>query len=71
MYTVVLHDQTTEFDERRDAIEAAKELSRGCRNRVEVVAEDQKELFVYHDGQLAQYIYETRRGKSVPLLAVV
>lgn len=63
MYTVTTGDQETEFDARWDAIQAAKGMSAEVRQRVQVLCSKGRETFIYRDGELESYEYETRPGR--------
>jgi hypothetical protein len=58
MYEVTDGNATFEEDTREDAIERAHELSEG--NQRTVVAENDIETLTYRDGELTQYLYNTR-----------
>lgn len=65
MYTVYVADETLAYDSRASAIDAAKNMSGDSYRRVDVINEEQSELFRYKNGELESYIFETRRGRVV------
>jgi hypothetical protein len=60
MYILSIGGETHEFDERMDAIEAAKEMTENSRKEAEIVDEAGKESLTYLRGTLDRYVYETR-----------
>lgn len=60
MYILSIGGETHEFDERKDAISAAKEMTENSRKEAEIVDELGKESMTYFGGTLDRYVYETR-----------
>lgn len=59
MYTVSHGQEKIEIDTRDKAIKLARSLSDG--NHRTVTIEDEEEKFVYRNGDLMQYLYDTRK----------
>lgn len=64
MYTVSNGNDVTEFNDRAEAIAAAKELSAESRQPVFVLDESQRERMAYQYGELESYTYETRSTRG-------
>lgn len=60
MYTLIISDDSHEYETRSEALRAAREASDGRRGPVHVEDDEQKEAFVYVQGELARYQFETR-----------
>lgn len=65
MYTLILGDETREFETRKKAVEAAKDISDGSYGRVDVQDQKSKELMRFRNGDLELYVFETRPGRTV------
>lgn len=60
MYTVYAGEDAQEYQTRKEAIDAAKELSDGQHRPVEIQDESGRESMTYRHGSLEYYVYETR-----------
>ncbi len=63
MYTVVYQSEEHSFEGRKDAIDAAKAYSQESYEKAQVVGDDGREVMIYRDGGLEDYVYETRRRR--------
>ncbi len=69
MFEVTYGTNLHEFPSRKEAIEAAKEISGEYRGMVNIADEKGRERMVYQAGELVSYDYETRlrrRGGDRP-----
>lgn len=62
MYELLVHDEVTQFEERLEAVKAAKELTANPDMHGLVDVTDGIETLQYRDGKLVAYTYETRRS---------
>ncbi len=62
MYELLVHDQITHFEERMEAVKAAKEITNNPDMHGLVDVTDGVETLQYRDGKLVAYTYETRRS---------
>lgn len=60
MYTVSFRGETHDFDDRMEAIEAAKEMTETGNRMAEIVDDSGREQMTYKGGALDHYVYETR-----------
>lgn len=63
MYTVTDADETTEFEDRGDAVEHARDASRACRYRITITGTEGPVRMVYQRGELVEYEMQTRRRR--------
>lgn len=61
MYQLSVHDQVTDYENRMDAVTAAKELTGRPDGPVTATVTDGVERMDFRDGKLVAYTYETRR----------
>ena len=59
MYQITDGHESIKIEEREEAIQEARDLSEGNHNTITV--EDNVERLVYRNGDLMQYLYDTRR----------
>ena len=59
-YTVMVMDETSDYELRAEAVTAAKEASNAGARRVEIQDGAKRELMTYRDGRLVEYVYESR-----------
>ncbi|MGM0576429.1 MAG: hypothetical protein ACQEXJ_11930 [Myxococcota bacterium] len=61
MYTVSVGERIhDEFEQRSDAIDAAKEISEEKRGKINIEDDTGREWMVYRNGELEYYVFETR-----------
>jgi len=61
LYTLQFKEEEKEFESRREAIEAAKEMTDTSSHRAEISDELGVESLVYRYGEMEYYEYDTRR----------
>ena len=61
MYQLSVHDQVTDYENRMDAVTAAKDLTGRPDGPVTATVTDGVERMDFRDGKLVAYTYETRR----------
>lgn len=61
MYQLTVHDQITDYENRMDAVTAAKDLTGRPDGPVTATVTDGVERLDFRDGKLVAYTYETRR----------
>jgi hypothetical protein len=64
MYELLVHDQVTTFEERMEAVVAAKDLTGRPDMHVTANVTNGIETLSYRDGKLVAYTYETRRTEQ-------
>ena len=64
MYELLVHDQVTTFEERMEAVLAAKDLTGRPDMHVTANVTNGIETLSYRDGKLVAYTYETRRTEQ-------
>ena len=63
MYEMVVNDQVTTFDERSDAVQAAKEFTAQPDRSATANVSDGVETLSFRNGKLIAYSYETRMDR--------
>jgi hypothetical protein len=66
MYELTYQNEVRTFEERMEAVQAAKDLTSGVDGRSTVNITDGVETLSYRDGKLVAYTYETRRSEGRP-----
>jgi hypothetical protein len=66
MYELTYQNEVRTFEERMEAVQAAKDLTSGVDGRSTVNVTDGVETLSYRDGKLVAYTYETRRTEGRP-----
>lgn len=66
MYELLVHDDVTEYEDRSDAVKAAKEITAGPEGAVTSTVTNGIETLSFRDGKLVAYTYETRRTEQRP-----
>lgn len=61
MYTLSFREDETTYDDRSDAIEAAKEATDSTHHEARIEDERGVESLVYHRGEMVYYEFDTRR----------
>ena len=61
MYQLTVHDQVTDYENRMDAVTAAKDLTGRPDGPITATVTDGVERLDFRDGKLVAYTYETRR----------
>lgn len=64
MYELLVHDQATEYEDRAEAVKAAKEITASPEGAVTSTVTDGVETLSFRDGKLVAYTYETRRSEQ-------
>ncbi len=64
MYELIVHDQVTEYEDRWEAVVAAKELTGRPDGPVTSTVTNGIETLNFKDGKLIAYTYETRRNEQ-------
>ncbi len=61
MYEVFIRNDIVKYEERSEALKAAKDATLASDGRITVTVTDGVETLSYRDGKLVAYTYETRR----------
>lgn len=65
MYTLSLTpSETRKYDKRKEAVKAAKRMSRNRRSPVKLLRADGWERMIFHDGSLLEGTYVTRDRRN-------
>ncbi len=64
MYELLVHDQVTEYEDRAEAVKAAKDLTGRPDGPLTSTVTDGIETLSFRDGKLVAYTYETRRTEQ-------
>ncbi|MFT5430400.1 MAG: hypothetical protein ACI9OJ_001074 [Myxococcota bacterium] len=63
MYELLIQDTTTNFEERQEAVKAAKEATSSGDGPMNASVSDGVETLSFREGKLIAYTYETRRDR--------